>query len=310
MEDEILEKLKLENYALENVGKKEKLSKSAKKEERTAYLFILIPLLGFLIFTLISSGFSIYQSFTDYNPIRDTGKWVGFKNYIALFQNKDYLNAVANTVVLLLSIPLGITAGLLLAVYLKRLAHGSKILSLLFYLPAITSAVSICVVWQYMFNYQYGLINSIFNIHLNWFDNNDFFLIKIAIFIKGVWGGMGATMILYAAGLNNVPNEYYECSEIDGASKWQQFVHITVPMVSPTTFYLLVTQLISHLQAYADAAIFTKGTKPAQTIIYYIWTYGIEDGRYGMASAAAVSLAIVIVIVTVIQFKRSKMFDI
>lgn len=310
MEDEILEKLKLENYALENFGKKEKLSKSAKKEERTAYLFILIPLLGFLIFTLISSGFSIYQSFTDYNPIRDTGKWVGFKNYIALFQNKDFLNAVANTVVLLLSIPLGITAGLLLAVYLKRLAHGSKLLSLLFYLPAITSAVSICVVWQYMFNYQYGLINNIFNIHLNWFDNNDFFLIKIAIFIKGVWGGMGATMILYAAGLNNVPNEYYECSEIDGASKWQQFVHITVPMVSPTTFYLLVTQLISHLQAYADAAIFTKGTKPAQTIIYYIWTYGIEDGRYGMASAAAVSLAIVIVIVTVIQFKRSKMFDI
>ena len=305
MEDEILEKLKLENF-----GKKEKLSKSAKKEERTAYLFILIPLLGFLIFTLISSGFSIYQSFTDYNPIRDTGKWVGFKNYIALFQNKDFLNAVANTVVLLLSIPLGITAGLLLAVYLKRLAHGSKLLSLLFYLPAITSAVSICVVWQYMFNYQYGLINNIFNIHLNWFDNNDFFLIKIAIFIKGVWGGMGATMILYAAGLNNVPNEYYECSEIDGASKWQQFVHITVPMVSPTTFYLLVTQLISHLQAYADAAIFTKGTKPAQTIIYYIWTYGIEDGRYGMASAAAVSLAIVIVIVTIIQFKRSKMFDI
>lgn len=310
MEDEILEKLKLENYALENSGKKEKLSKSAKKEERTAYLFILIPLLGFLIFTLISSGFSIYQSFTDYNPIRDTGKWVGFKNYIALFQNKDFLNAVANTVVLLLSIPLGITAGLLLAVYLKRLAHGSKILSLLFYLPAITSAVSICVVWQYMFNYQYGLINNIFNIHLNWFDNNDFFLIKIAIFIKGVWGGMGATMILYAAGLNNVPNEYYECSEIDGASKWQQFVHITIPMVSPTTFYLLVTQLISHLQAYADAAIFTKGTKPAQTIIYYIWTYGIEDDRYGMASAAAVSLAIVIVIVTIIQFKRSKMFDI
>ena len=310
MEDEILEKLKLENYALENSGKKEKLSKSAKKEERTAYLFILIPLLGFLIFTLISSGFSIYQSFTDYNPIRDTGKWVGFKNYIALFQNKDFLNAVANTVVLLLSIPLGITAGLLLAVYLKRLAHGSKLLSLLFYLPAITSAVSICVVWQYMFNYQYGLINNIFNIHLNWFDNNDFFLIKIAIFIKGVWGGMGATMILYAAGLNNVPNEYYECSEIDGASKWQQFVHIRVTIVSPTTFYLLVTQLISHLQAYADAAIFTKGTKPAQTIIYYIWTYGIEDGRYGMASAAAVSLAIVIVIVTIIQFKRSKMFDI
>lgn len=310
MSDDVLEKLKLENYALENGKKKEKLSRSAKKEERTAYLFILIPLLGFLIFTLVSSAFSIYQSFFDYNPIKDSSKFVGFDNYINLFQDKNFLDAVANTVVLLLSIPLGITAGLLLAVYLKRLAHGSKLLSLLFYLPAITSAVSICVVWQYMFNYQYGLINKIFNIGLNWFDNNDFFLIKIAIFIKGVWGGMGGTMILYAAGLNNVPDEYYECSEIDGASKWQQFVHITVPMVSPTTFYLIVTQLITHLQAYADAAIFTKGTKPAQTIIYYIWTYGIEDGKYGIASAAAVSLALVIAIVTIIQFKRSKMFDI
>lgn len=310
MSDDVLEKLKLENYALESGKKKEKLSRSAKKEERTAYLFILIPLLGFLVFTLISSAFSIYQSFFDYNPIKDSSKFVGFDNYINLFQDKNFLDAVANTVVLLLSIPLGITAGLLLAVYLKRLAHGSKLLSLLFYLPAITSAVSICVVWQYMFNYQYGLINKIFNIGLNWFDNNDFFLIKIAIFIKGVWGGMGGTMILYAAGLNNVPDEYYECSEIDGASKWQQFVHITVPMVSPTTFYLVVTQLITHLQAYADAAIFTKGTKPAQTIIYYIWTYGIEDGKYGIASAAAVSLALVIAIVTIIQFKRSKMFDI
>lgn len=310
MSDDVLEKLKLENYALENGKKKEKLSRSAKKEERTAYLFILIPLLGFLIFTLVSSAFSIYQSFFDYNPIKDSSKFVGFDNYINLFQDKNFLDAVANTVVLLLSIPLGITAGLLLAVYLKRLAHGSKLLSLLFYLPAITSAVSICVVWQYMFNYQYGLINKIFNIGLNWFDNNDFFLIKIAIFIKGVWGGMGGTMILYAAGLNNVPDEYYECSEIDGASEWQQFVHITVPMVSPTTFYLIVTQLITHLQAYADAAIFTKGTKPAQTIIYYIWTYGIEDGKYGIASAAAVSLALVIAIVTIIQFKRSKMFDI
>lgn len=310
MSDDVLEKLKLENYALESGKKKEKLSRSAKKEERTAYLFILIPLLGFLVFTLVSSAFSIYQSFFDYNPIKDSSKFVGFDNYINLFQDKNFLDAVANTVVLLLSIPLGITAGLLLAVYLKRLAHGSKLLSLLFYLPAITSAVSICVVWQYMFNYQYGLINKIFNIGLNWFDNNDFFLIKIAIFIKGVWGGMGGTMILYAAGLNNVPDEYYECSEIDGASKWQQFVHITVPMVSPTTFYLVVTQLITHLQAYADAAIFTKGTKPAQTIIYYIWTYGIEDGKYGIASAAAVSLALVIAIVTIIQFKRSKMFDI
>ena len=310
MSDDVLEKLKLENYALESGKKKEKLSRSAKKEERIAYLFILIPLLGFLIFTLVSSAFSIYQSFFDYNPIKDSSKPVGFDNYINLFQDKNFLDAVANTVVLLLSIPLGITAGLLLAVYLKRLAHGSKLLSLLFYLPAITSAVSICVVWQYMFNYQYGLINKIFSIGLNWFDNNDFFLIKIAIFIKGVWGGMGGTMILYAAGLNNVPDEYYECSEIDGASKWQQFVHITVPMVSPTTFYLIVTQLITHLQAYADAAIFTKGTKPAQTIIYYIWTYGIEDGKYGVASAAAVSLALVIAIVTIIQFKRSKMFDI
>lgn len=290
--------------------KKRKHSKAFLHEERVGYLFILLPLIGFLVFTGASSIFSIYESFTDFNPLKNSYKWVGFQNYVTIFQDKFFINACVNTVVLLVAIPIGITLGLLLAAYLKKLAHGSKILSLLFYLPAVTSAVAICVVWQYMFNYEYGLINKIFGLNIDWFSNTDFFLVKIAILIKGVWGGIGGTMILFLAGLNNIPDEYYEAGEIDGANKLQQLVHITVPLLNPTTFYILVTSIIAHLQAYADAQIFTKGCRQAQTVIYYIWTYGIDDSRYGLASAAAVVLALVIVLVTIFQFKRSNLLDI
>jgi multiple sugar transport system permease protein len=295
-----------------NVGqnKKKKYSKAFLHEEKHALLFVLVPIIGFLLFTFASTCFSIYQSLTNFNPLKVTYAWVGLDNYINLFQDKRFINSCINTVVLLVSIPIGITIGFLIAAFIRKMARGSKILSLLFYLPAVTSAVAICVVWQYMYNYEYGIINLIFGFNIDWYSNTDFFLVKIAIMIKGVWGGIGSTLILFLAGLNNIPKEYYEASEIDGANRLQQMVHVTVPMVSPTVFYLLVTQVISHLQAYADAKILTKGARQAQTIIYYIWTYGIEDSRYGLASAAAVTLAIVIVIVTIIQFKRSKLLEV
>lgn len=291
------------------VKKRHRYSKSFLKEEKMAYLFIIIPLLGFLIFTFSSTIYSFYLSLTNYNPIRSNRtRFVGFDNYVNLFQNEEFGHAILNTITLLLSVPVGMFAGLLLAIYLKHLAKGSKLVSLIFYLPVVTSAVAICSIWQYMFNHEYGLINKIFGLGIDWFDNNDFWIVKIAIFIKGVWGSLGSTMILYYAGLNNIPESYFEAAQMDGASKLQEIVHITIPMCNPTTFYLIVTTLIGHLQAYADAKIFAKGAKQAQTIIYFIWTYGIDDHKYGYASAAAIMLAVTIALITIVQFKHNKLF--
>lgn len=294
--------------------RKQKHTKAYLKEERIAWLFVLIPLIGFAIFVVYPAIKSLYLSFTDYNLFSpaDSVSIVGFDNYVHIFKDKKFLNACLNTVVLLISIPIGISLGLLVATYINRASKGSKLLSLLYYIPAVTSAIVISTIWNYIFNIQNGVFNAIFGIkNFEWLDPNDFFVAKIAIIIKGVWGGIGGTMLLFLAGLNNIPLEYYEASKIDGATGLQQFIHITMPMVHPTTFYLIVTNIIGHLQAYADAKFFATGAgDQATTIVYYMWNNLYNNGDYNLIGAVGTVFAIVVIIITVIQFSRSKMFDI
>ncbi|OQC10508.1 MAG: Lactose transport system permease protein LacF [Tenericutes bacterium ADurb.Bin087] len=283
-------------------------SNFTRREERVANLFILLPMIGFFIFTLASFGFGFYQSFTNFNPVRQETRWIWFENYKTLLKDKNFRDAALNTVLLMASIPVGITLGLLLAVYLRNLAKGSRLLSLLYYLPAITSAVAVNIVWRYIFNAEVGFINSFFGLKIDWI-GVDFWFIKIALWIKGVWSSLGVTMILYLAGLNNIPLEYYEAASVDGASKWQQFIHITIPLLSPTTFYLVVTAIIGGLQSFAEAQIFANGQKGARTIVWYIWERGIYMSKYGLASAASFLLATFIIIITIIQFRKTKVLD-
>jgi multiple sugar transport system permease protein len=292
---------------LHAISRKPRKSRLSRHEEHIALLFIAIPLIGFLIFTVLSFGFSFFMSFTDFNPVKETTKFVGIANYSKLFSDSSFRDACLNTLLLMGAIPVGITLGLFLAVYLKNLAHGSMFLSLIYYLPAVTSAVAINVVWRYIFNGEYGFINTAFGWNIDWI-GTDYWFVKIALWIKYVWGAIGGTMILYLAGLQNIPGEYYEAASIDGASKWQQFIHITIPLVDPTTFYLLVTALIGGLQSYADSLIFANGQKAARTVVYYIWQTGISNSKYGLASAASILLAVVIMIFTIIQFRHSDMF--
>ena len=279
------------------------------REEFTAYLFVLIPIIGFLIFSIASICYSFYYAFTNFNPILGVSKWVGFDNFVDLFSDPKFLDACLNTIILLASIPIGVTLGLLLAVYLKKLAHGSLLLRLLYYLPAVTSAVAINVIFNYIFKGDYGILNEILGINLYWISEDDGGLVKLAIIIKNVWASIGSTMILYLSGLNNIPNEYYEAADVMGASKWQQLVNITIPMSNPTTFYILVTGIIGGLQSYADSQILAQGVSGGRTIVYYIWTYGIgNNANFGLASAASVFLALVIIALSIIQFSRNKMF--
>ncbi|MGI6713535.1 MAG: carbohydrate ABC transporter permease [Bacilli bacterium] len=293
--------------------KRQKHSKVFLREERTALLFILLPIIGFCIFIVYPAIRALFLSFTDYNLFNMEGyQFVGIANYIKIFNDKRFLNACLNTVVLLVGIPLGITAGLLIATYINRASKGSKLLSLLYYLPAVTSAIVIAVIWNYIFNIKNGVINNIFGLKFfDWFDSKDFFVSKIAILIKGVWGGIGGTMLLFLAGLNNIPFEYYEASKIDGASGFQQFVHITIPMVKPTTFYLIVTGIIGHLQAYADAKFFASAAgDQVTTIVYYMWNNLYNNGDYNLLGTVGTVFALVVIAITAFQFSRSKMFDI
>lgn len=209
-----------------------------------------------------------------------------------------------STLVLLLSIPLSMILGLCLAGLLRMGdIKGAKVFQVLYYLPAVSSAVAMNIVWRYIFNNEFGIINLIIGKKIPWLSDDT--LIKVAIIIKNSLNGMGTAMILYLAGMLSVPKDYYEASELDGAGKVKQFFSITLPLITPITFYLLITGLIGGLQSYADSQIFGAGVQGSQTIVYFIWARGINQSRYGLASAASVLLAVVIMIVTLIQFKLS-----
>lgn len=280
-----------------------------RNEKRTAYLFILLPLIGFTVFTLLTLIAVGAFSMMDYNAYSNEFRWIWFKNYTDLFTNEIYstafLRSIGNTVVLLLGVPLGMVAGLALAVLLqtKAVKHQSKIFQVLLYLPAVTGAVAINLVFRYIFNPEYGLINSIFNAQIPWY--SDEWLLKVAILIKNTWSSMGSTMILCLAGMLAIPNSYYEAADIDGANASRKFFSITLPLMTPTLFYLLITGIIGGLQSYADAQVFAAGANGAQTIVWFIWQYGINTGKQGLASAASLILAVAIMLITLVQFKFS-----
>lgn len=285
-----------------------KVSKLDRQENIVAFLFILLPIIGFCVFTIGAMAFSFIYSFQNYNMLTGESVGVQWKNYEDLFTHliysKDFFQAIKNTLVLLLSTPLSMLLGLGLAGLLRMgNIKGSKVFQVLYYLPAVSSAVAMNIVWRYIFNNEYGIINLMLGVKINWLSDDS--LIKIAIIIKNSLNGMGGAMIMYLAGMLNVPKDYYEAADIDGASKFRQFISITFPLITPMTFYLLITGLIGGLQSYADADVFAAGTQGARTIVYFIWNRGINQSRYGLASAASILLAAAIMVITFIQFKVS-----
>ncbi len=291
-----------------------KKTQKGKKEALIGYSFITIPLIGFLIFTVVSMIVSVIFSFTDFNPVRhldlSEAEIVWFDNYVKLFKDEKFWKCCFNTVFLMLTLPIGMFIGLLLATYLSKISKGSKVLRLIYYLPAVSSAVAINIIFRYIFDMDHGILNLLFNSRVPWLGTSNEWLIRFAIMIKNVWGAIGGTMLLYLAGLNSISDSYYEAAEIDGASPIKQFFTITIPLIKPTTFYLLITGIIGGLQSYTDAEVFAAGHPSAQTIVYYIWFYGIDKNKYGEVCAASTILAIIIMIITFIQFKKTKMVNI
>lgn len=282
--------------------------KLERRENVIAFLFILPPIIGFLIFTIGAMLFSFKYSFEDYNILTGVSQWKGLENYRALFTNvifsESFLRSISNTVILLASVPISIILGLVLAGLLK--AGGIKyrgVFQVLYYIPAVSSAVALNIVWRYIFNNEFGILNALLGKKILWLSDNN--LIKVAIITKNSLNGIGSAMILYLAGMLNVPKDYYEASELDGANKVRQFFSITLPLITPVTFYQLIMGIIGGLQSYADAQVFGAGVQGSQTIVFFIWERGINQSRYGLASAASVLLAAAIMLITLLQFKIS-----
>lgn len=292
--------------------KKEKqhLSQAALREERWGRLFVISPFVGFLIFMAFPIVFAFIASLTTWTGTNNMmDNFVGFQNYAELFTDSKFWTALLNTIIYLIGIPVGMILGLVLAIGMNRKIPGIKVLRTMYYVPVVSSLVAVAILWAWVFNYDYGLLNTIIKALTgqhgpNWL--GDAFWVKVSMIIFMVWKGLGTSIILYLAGLQNIPRDYYEAATIDGANGWQLFRNITVPLVSPITFYLLITGLIGGFQVFVEVQVMvpTGGIDySAATVVFYLYDKAFANQQMGYGSAIAFLLAIIIFIVTLINFK-------
>lgn len=296
-----------EDSKVKKVNRKLKKSSLHKKESQAAFLFILAPLVGYLIFVLYPFFYSIYASFTVWNGLGFM-KFTGIDNYIRLLTDEYFHKSLFNTLFMMIGIPIGLILSLFLAMGLNRGIRGTTTFRVIYYIPVISSLAAISVLWQWAYNGDYGLVNqflSIFGIDgPNWLQNKN--TVKPALVIMTIWKGLGYSMLLYLAALQSVPKIYYEAANLDGANSLQRFRHITWPMVKPVTFFLVITNIIGGAQMFTEINIMTPNGGPeysSATVVFYIWQKAFDNLQMGYASAMSVVLGLIIFTVTLIQFR-------
>lgn len=290
--------------------KKVKKSNLYKSEHQAAFLFILIPIIGFVLFSMIPFFISLYASFTDWNGIGQMN-FIGMKNYQNLIKDKYFWQTLSNTFYLMLGIPIGLMISFLLASALSRKIVGKTIFRVIYYIPVVSSLAAISILWQWAYNGDFGLVNQVLDLvgieGPNWLQNVN--TVKPAIIIMAVWKGVGYSMLLYLAAIQSVPRTFYEAAELDGASAFQRFRYITWPMVKPITFFLIVTNIIGGSQIFTEINIMTPTGGPqyaSASVVWYLWRQAFSNWKMGYASAISVVLGIIIFIITALQFYMNR----
>ncbi len=290
-------------------SKSKGLSAMAKREERWAWLFILPPFVGFCIFMAYPIVFAVTASFSRWTGLNSLlGNMAGLRNYHDILTDTKFWKSMLNTIIYMIGIPIGMILSILISMGINRLKKLGRIFTTLYYIPVVSSLVAVSILWAWVFNFDYGLLNSIIKaltgLHgPNWLGDEK--MVKVAMIIFMTWKGLGGTIILYLAGLQNIPKDYYEAAKIDGATGFQLFKYITLPLISPITFYVLITSLIGGWQVFVEVQVMTGngGTNySAATIVFYLYQKAFSQNQLGYGCAVAVILAIIIFIITAINF--------
>ncbi|RIK53146.1 MAG: sugar ABC transporter permease [Chloroflexi bacterium] len=282
-----------------------------------AYLFILPSFIGFLVFVALPVVVSLLLSFVDWNLLRPP-EWVGWANYRQLLtRDPVFWRVVRNTVYFMLTIvPLQLMLGLALAAALNQNLRGRLVYRVIYFMPVVTTIVAGAIVFQFLLNRDFGLISQAIWKLGEWtglpIQPPDFLnstrWSKPAVVLLTLWKNTGFTMVVYLAALQGVPKELYDAAEVDGANGWQRFRNVTIPLISPTTFFLLIIQMIGAFQLFTEAYTMTRGG-PAQstlTVVYYIYQNAFQFGRMGKASAIAWFLFIFIFLFTLLQTRMQR----
>ncbi|GAT74097.1 binding-protein-dependent transport system inner membrane protein [Microbacterium sp. HM58-2] len=280
------------------------------REHLAAAAFIAVPVLGFLIFIAYPLLFAVYASFTKWNGLSDP-VFNGLDNYVEMWNDPYFWQAMGNTVFMMIGIPIGLIISLLLALALNRKMRGTTFFRTVYYVPVISSLAAVAILWQWAYNGDFGLVNQVlgfFGIEgPNWLQNTD--TAKPAIIIMAIWKGLGFSMLLYLAALQSVPRHLYEAASIDGAGALSQFRHITIPMLRPVTFFLVVTSIIGGAQIFIEINIMTPTGGPefsTASIVWYIWQKAFNYLQMGYATSMSVVLGLLVFVITAIQFQVNR----
>lgn len=302
--------------AVQTHGKKrlEKLRKwwwRSGERNISAYMFLLPSLIIFIVFTFYPAIFSMVASLTRWNlPYKPV--FIGFENFTNLFAGEltsgVFWKSVGATLYYALGVPLNLAISLCIALLLNKRLPGVGLFRTAFFLPTITSTAAISVVWIWLYHpADYGLFNSILiDIGVpiqKWL--RDPSLAMPCLILMGIWHGMGYNIIIFLAGLQNIPKELYEAAEIDGAAGLARFRFVTWPLLSPTTFYIFVIGIINSLKAFTEIDVMTRGGPlgSTTTLSYYLYQQAFETYRLGEASAVAVILFVTLLVLTLLQFR-------
>lgn len=290
------------------------MKKKTLKQDNVAYLFLLPSMIGVLLFSLGPLLMSLFFSLTDWNFARGFGNWnfVWFDNFKELFKDKWFLDALKNTfLITLVTVPIGLILSMIIAALIDNFCSTKlgNILRVSMYMPHICNIVASSAVWMALLS-AYGPFTLMVKA-LGWEDppkwlaSYDWAL--PALMLVMIWAGLGYKIYIYSASMASMPRDLFESAELDGANKIQQFIHITIPQLKPTTFFLTITSIISSFKVFGYTNIMTQGGPGSSTytLVYYIYTAAFKYYKFGYASAIAVVLFLILLVVTIIQWNHN-----
>jgi len=282
----------------------------ARHSNKVGWLFVSPVVFGLIVFTLYPLVASVYLSFCDYE-IFTPPRWIGLSNYATMFtEDPLFWKSLGNVLIyMVLAVPLGILFGVTLALLLDARIKAQSIYRTIFFLPSIIPVVATSVLWMWLLNPRIGLVNTLLELigvqGPAWLDSVVW--AKPSLVFMSLWG-VGGSMIIYLAGLKDIPEALYEAAVVDGAGLWQRLRHVTLPMLTPVIFFNLVMGLIGAFQYFTQVFIMTEGGPLNSTLFYalYLFYQAFEYLNLGYASAMALVLFVIVVGVTALVFKTQR----
>lgn len=283
-----------------------------RRETLWAYLFLAPLLLGLGIFYYFALFQNLYYSFTDLGPFGKPNL-IGWRNYVRLFSDEKFYKALIHTVkYVLVSVPAIVICSTLLATLLNANIKGRNVYRTLIFIPAVTMPAAIGLLWRWLYNYQYGLINLILSFFgvkpVAWLSDTRIVLYAIAVVL--IWSIVSYQMIIVLAGLQGISPTYYEAAEIDGAGPFQQFFRITLPLLTPTLFFITVISIINVFQIFDFIFLMIDpralSMQYAMSLVYYFFDRAFVVNERGYAAAISLALFVIILAVTIVQFRLQK----